>query len=156
MSERRRLENFLRTFGIREPFTRLRPTLFPFLLEILRAPELEDRELVLSLLAAIADGVGYLEVHARKESDVATWRSILAKRGTTLDAELKRERAIISAVRGAVEPGIDLLLPHLMTAELDRLEESAWVSASPKVYLDECCRCSMSPCRDSATSKDPG
>jgi len=91
----------------------------PFLLEILRAPELEDRELVRSLFAAIAAGVGYLEVHAIKESDAASWRSILAKRGTTLDAELTREHANISAVRAAVEPGIELLIPHLTTADLD-------------------------------------
>jgi hypothetical protein len=91
----------------------------PFLLEILRAPEIEDREDVLSLFAAIAAGVGYFEVHAREEADAVTWRSTLAKRGTTLDAELERERANLAAVRAAVEPGIELLVPLLTTAHLD-------------------------------------
>ena len=50
------------------------------------------------LVASIAVGRGYMEVHAASDADAARWSQILAKRGSTLQAELERERCITEAV----------------------------------------------------------
>jgi hypothetical protein len=86
----------------------------PFIIEILRMPPPEDAEWVAVLLASSAEGHGYLEMHTRL-FNAAFWEKSLAKRGTTLEAEQKRERRIVRAVRDAVADGLDLLLPYLST-----------------------------------------
>jgi hypothetical protein len=73
----------------------------PFLYELLTAPGVQDKSNIAHLLASIADGVGYLEVHAVGDFGEPTWRKILGERGKTLEGELEREAAEISAVRRA-------------------------------------------------------
>ena len=85
----------------------------PFLLELLSDPVLPDRTTVTLLFASIAAGTGYLRVHAARPELEAQWRKILAKRGTTFEAELDREARIVAAVREQSARGIHLLLPHI-------------------------------------------
>jgi hypothetical protein len=88
------------------------PLSVPFIIELLSAPDPLDAEYLVLLLAAIAEGRGYFEVHARS-GDRQFWEDILAKRGTNLAAQLERERETVNRVRKAVQPGLDLLLPFL-------------------------------------------
>ena len=62
----------------------------PFLIELLDSPNTPDRSSVACLLTSIADGSGYLEVHARPEWGESEWRQILSKKGKTLEGELER------------------------------------------------------------------
>lgn len=58
---------------------------------------------------------------------------VLAKRGTTLEEELKREAACANAVRTAIADGLPLLLPYLQ----DSSEEiRRFVAAALAVYPD--------------------
>jgi len=89
----------------------------PFLYELLSAPEVQDKPAIALLLASIAEGVGYLEVHAVGEFGEPTWREILGKKGKTLEGELTQEAAEIHSVRRAASAGLAGLLPYLQGAE---------------------------------------
>jgi HEAT repeat protein len=89
----------------------------PFLYELLTAPEVQDKSNIAHLLASIADGVGYLEVHAVGDFGEPTWRKILGEKGKTLEGELSREAAEIAAVRRAASAGLRHLLPYLSDSE---------------------------------------
>jgi hypothetical protein len=88
----------------------------PFLYALLGA-EGADRSAVLGLLGLIVDGTTYLEVHTRTPESEARWRSILAKKGKTLEQELAQERAVVEAIRRAVGNGIPRLRPYLHDPE---------------------------------------
>jgi HEAT repeat protein len=85
----------------------------PFLYELLASPEVEDRGGIALLLASIAAGHGYLEVHAVDEWGGPTWKKIMAEQGKSLDAEIQREAAETLAVRRAISARLPELLPYL-------------------------------------------
>jgi len=89
----------------------------PFLYELLVAPEVQDKSSIAHLIASIAEGVGYLEVHAVGDFGEPTWRKILGEQGKTLEGELAREAAEISAVHRAASAGLRHLLPYLSDPE---------------------------------------
>lgn len=89
----------------------------PFLYELLTALEVQDKPAVAHLLASIAGGVGYLEVHAVDDFDRRVWGEILSEQGKTLEGELAREAAEIDAVRRAASVGLRHLLPFLHDPE---------------------------------------
>lgn len=89
----------------------------PFLYELLTTPDVPGRAGIAQLLACIADGVGYLAVHAAGDYGEPTWRKILDEQGQTLEGELKRERAEIDAVRQAASVGLPHLVPYLKDGE---------------------------------------
>jgi hypothetical protein len=88
------------------------PLAVPFIIELLTAPDALDTEYLILLLASIAEGRGYFEVHLENH-DNDFWEDILAKKGTNVAAQLERERAWVTRVRKAVQPGLSLLLPFL-------------------------------------------
>jgi len=105
----------------------------PFLYELLTAPGVQDKSNIAHLLASIADGVGYLEVHAVGDVGEPTWRKILAAKGKTLEAELEREAAEINAVRRAASEGLRHLLPYLSDSEPEiRLSVAAALGNYPE------------------------
>ena len=89
----------------------------PFLYELLSAPAAPGKSEVAQLLACIADGAGYLEVHARGGADETLWRKILLERGKTLEDELERERSVSALVRRAIATGLPRLIPYLHDSE---------------------------------------
>lgn len=91
----------------------------PFLYELLSNPDVQDKRNIACLLSCIADGVGYLEVHAVGDYGESTWRRILADDGKTLEEELKRERAEINEVHDAVSAGLAQLVPFLRDTEVE-------------------------------------
>jgi HEAT repeat protein len=91
----------------------------PFLYELLTAPDVQDKPKIAHLLASIATGVGYLEVHAVGDFGEPTWRKILAKDGKSLEDELAREAAEINLVRRAASAGLQQLLPYLSDHEAE-------------------------------------
>jgi hypothetical protein len=72
----------------------------PFLYELLTAPGVPDRTGIALLLASIAGGAGYMEVHGDGDDD-----------------ERAREAAEVAAVRRAVSAGLRHLLPYLTDGE---------------------------------------
>jgi HEAT repeat protein len=108
----------------------------PFLIELLDDPSTPDRSIVACLLASIADGCGYLEVHARPEWGESTWRKILAKEGKTLEDELEREHERTISVRGEAIKAVPKLLPYLSDPEPEvRSSVAAALGAFPE-YRD--------------------
>lgn len=89
----------------------------PFLYELLTAPGVPGKTDIAHLLACIADGVGYLEVHAVGDFGEPTWRKILGEEGKTLEAEMEREQGEITSVRRAVSTGLPHLIPYLRDQE---------------------------------------
>jgi hypothetical protein len=89
----------------------------PFLYELLIAPDVPGKTDITQLLACIADGVGYLEVHAVGDFGEPTWRKILGEKGKTLEGELEREQAEIASVRRAASNGLPHLIPYLRDNE---------------------------------------
>ncbi len=90
----------------------------PFLYELLTHPDTQQKTDIACLLARLANGYGYLEVHAVTEPDAATWREILADYGKTLEEELAREAAETRAVHEAVAAGLPHLAPYLTDPEV--------------------------------------
>lgn len=70
----------------------------PFLYELLTAPGAQGKPAIALLLASIAGGVGYLEVHAVGDFGDPTWREILAEQGKSLEDEVSREADTVRSV----------------------------------------------------------
>lgn len=85
----------------------------PYLYELLGSPDVPGKDWIAYLIASIADGVGYLEVHADSEQNRDDWRRILASKGLTLEEELAREAREVAAVRAAASLRLRDLLPYL-------------------------------------------
>ena len=89
----------------------------PFLYELLAASDVEDKPSIAHLLASIADGSGFLEVHAAVEFGGVTWSKILSDKGRSLEDELAREATVVHSVRRAASAGLRHLLVYLGAAE---------------------------------------
>jgi hypothetical protein len=85
----------------------------PFLFELLASPDVPDKAGITLVLASVAAGVGYLEVHAVDDIGESTWRDILGQQGKSLEGELEREADEVGAVRRAVSPNLRALAPYL-------------------------------------------
>lgn len=86
----------------------------PFLVQMLQNSQTPDRAMVALLLASIADGHSYLEVHAAPGSSMEeTWRQILREKGQDLEEQLALELGWVEDVRQAVGPHIPLLYEFL-------------------------------------------
>ncbi len=86
------------------------PHVVPFLAELLEAADVPGKELIAVLLACIASGTGYYQVHGE----------IFRKQGKSIvdiDAKLQDESEIVRAVRHASHPYIPLLIPYLKHPE---------------------------------------
>lgn len=89
----------------------------PFLMELVASQSTPDRESVACLIASIASGRGYFEVHACDESSRERWQQILANKGKTLESELEKERAVKEAVRLEAVKALPMLVPFLSSHE---------------------------------------
>ncbi len=85
----------------------------PFLVELLNDTKVICKSEISSLLAAIAKGNGYLEVHARTQEGASSWKSILKKQGLELNKELEREREITNRVRQSAKQHLPLIAPYI-------------------------------------------
>jgi hypothetical protein len=82
----------------------------PFLAKMLCSPEVPDHSIIAMLLASIADGHSYLEVHVSPSAiDRETWQQVLAAQGKVLDEQAELEQKWVNAVRDAVDPYLCLL-----------------------------------------------
>jgi hypothetical protein len=81
---------------------------------MLQSPETPDKLSVALLLASLADGNSYLEVHAFYDKErEKTWRRILAQAGRDLETELAKELSWVSTTREAVGKSLALLYDYL-------------------------------------------
>jgi hypothetical protein len=86
----------------------------PFLIKMLSSPITPDRARIALILASLADGQSYLEVHAlQDEESQLTWRKILSDEGKDFNRQLERERSWVRATREAIEPNLVLLYEFL-------------------------------------------
>ncbi|QDT17702.1 hypothetical protein [Alienimonas californiensis] len=93
------------------------PHAVPFLLRLLEQGR-PWAEQIAVLLGEIADGHGYMLVHAAALPSLRpTYEKIAADRGTTLAAEMAAERTVIAACRSAVAAGAEALAPFLRHVE---------------------------------------
>ena len=93
------------------------PVAVPFLFELLSSNGPQDKGMVARLIGLIANGVGYLQVHAARQTDASRWREILSSEGKTLEAELEKEREVQRLTHLAVSKELPLLIPYLSDAE---------------------------------------
>ncbi len=78
----------------------------PILLAMLEDSACPNKPLIQQLVVCIGAGSGYWEVHASLHRDPRRLRETLAEEGTTLEAELEKERRTVQTVGR-------LLAPHL-------------------------------------------
>ena len=69
------------------------------LVELLESPNQRSKVGIAYLLASIARGRGYLEVHARPGAGESEWERIFKERGSTLEYERDQEAQIVLAVQ---------------------------------------------------------
>ena len=105
----------------------------PELLALFKSPTCEDREGIAALLASIADGNGYYNVHSRYSSLRPSIEKILAERGTSIAAEIKKENEYLQIIRemsvefmpsvegyiGAAEPAVREIVARAMIRYFD-------------------------------------
>jgi hypothetical protein len=75
--------------------------------------------MVACLLGSFASGRGYFEVHARGGSDRTFWREHLAKKGSSLEQAIEKERQITETIRLEVAEALPLLVPYLTHHETE-------------------------------------
>jgi hypothetical protein len=85
----------------------------PFLIEIFRAEEAEDKPGIAMLIAAFISGYGYFEVHARDESSHESWKELLQKQGENFRKECEQEDRINQKIRTLGDEIIPELLPYM-------------------------------------------
>jgi hypothetical protein len=94
------------------------PRVAPFLIAMLRSPQTPDHRLPAILLALLADGSSWLQVHATGDSPTdECFRAWLAEEGRDLAAEMAREQRWVEETRLAVGEVVPLLVPFLRDAE---------------------------------------
>jgi len=94
------------------------PRVVPFLIAMLRSPQIPDHRLPAILLALLADGSSWLQVHATGDSPTAErFRVWLVEEGRNLEAEMAREQRWVEETRLAVGEVVPLLVPFLRDAE---------------------------------------
>lgn len=104
----------------------------PFLLKVLESPETPDKTAIAILLACLADGHSYLDVHALSdEKSEKIWREILAEKDRELEIEIAREIEYVNATRKAVGKGLHLLYPYLQD------ENASWNVAKALAFYPE-------------------
>jgi hypothetical protein len=88
----------------------------PFLFELLTHPDVSDKGYSVELIAAIATGWG--PMRGVRPGAEEMWRSILARRGKTLEEGLEEEEEeMLKAVHDAVSTGLHHLVPYLSNVE---------------------------------------
>lgn len=92
----------------------------PFLWEMIRSPEMPDKDSVVFLLASLADGHSYLREHAffSKHSE-REFREHLAEKGLELETEMAKEERWVAETREAVRQELHLLYPLMQRGDSD-------------------------------------
>ena len=102
------------------------PVAVPFLYQLLSSPSIPDRASIAHLLACIADGSSYYEVHAYLDAESeAACRRILTRRGKVLETVIEEEKDWVRESRKAVEEQLPLLYPFLKSEFADVREQIA-------------------------------
>jgi hypothetical protein len=83
----------------------------PFLYELLVADDVLGKSEIAGLIASIADGRGYLEVHV--PGDEQYFRDRCKEEGKSLEQEMAHEATVIASVRRAATVGLRHLIPYL-------------------------------------------
>ncbi len=91
----------------------------PFLLRMLSYDGPPEKEELLNLLSALADGHSMLEGQLQSEADRTRWREILAKQGRDLESELIKARKAVEAMNNALAEGIPIYLEFLIHGDLE-------------------------------------
>ena len=86
------------------------PYVVPFLVELLNANEISEKESIAVLLASIASGTGYHQVHGALAIKHA-------KSPSDIESAIQHESKIVQEARSAASPHIPLLLPYLRHPE---------------------------------------
>lgn len=89
------------------------PVVLPFLFELLENEEVQDKEAVVCLLAAMTGCCPYLETNVTSAEERSRIDAKFRKKGTTYEEELHRERALVQAVKSEIAKRFDLIYPYL-------------------------------------------
>ncbi len=90
----------------------------PFLIELVAEPRVEQKEVILHLLASIAEGSSYIDVHAGVIDRMGSGPRSDEQR-VDREAQLSRELAWVRAAFEAVEAGVSTYLDLLANADPD-------------------------------------
>ena len=85
----------------------------PILVDLLKSPDCRDPEGVAALLASIANGSGSYTVHGRYPALRSTYEKILAERGSSIAAEIEKEREYLTIIAQMAREFMPLLEPFL-------------------------------------------
>lgn len=91
----------------------------PFLYALLATPAVQDKSQIACLLASIATGRGYYEVHATSPVVIKHFDALLEREGRTLPDVLRHEATITDSVRRAISRELFSLPPFLHDPDLE-------------------------------------
>lgn len=110
------------------------PYALPFLIELWDCEETPDKDSLICLIAAIAGGLGYYEVHAQGEGECIS-RNVLSKSNETLEDVLQQEQKIAKQVRSVASPHVPRLITELKNKEPEiRLTVAAVLQFYPEHF----------------------
>lgn len=97
------------------------PVVLPFLFELLEAEEVEDKEYLIGLLTALSGCCAYLETNVTSAKERNQRDAEFRNSGSSYDEELRREQALVSAVKSEIARRFDLIYPYL------RYPDDSWI-----------------------------
>ena len=134
----------------------------PFLLELVQSPSVGERDQILALLANLAQGNSYLEVHGPLSEEM--------RRQPNYAEDLAREQEGVKQARAAVEEGLPIYLslleapePEVRMAAADTLADFPERSAQISPVLQACleretdapARASLQECLSALSESEP-
>lgn len=94
------------------------PHMIPFLLEMLKSPQVPGKSGFALLVAELVDGVSSPDLFANHDDPLSnSFREYLKQAGRDFDRELKNGRSYVKAIPEAVDPEIGLLFEYLKDDE---------------------------------------
>ena len=89
----------------------------PALVALLQSPSCHDSQNVALLLACIANGDGYYNVHSNLEKLRPTYEKILAEKGTSITEEIQRENIYVEAIQSMAVEYMPLVESYLKSED---------------------------------------
>lgn len=97
------------------------PVVLPFLFELLENEEVQDKDYVIGLLTALSGCCAYLETNVTSAKERNQRDAEFRKSGSSYDEELRREQALVQAVKSELARRFDLIYPYL------RFPDDSWI-----------------------------
>jgi hypothetical protein len=111
------------------------PVVIPFLFALLENEEVQDKEEIVCLLAAMAECCPYLETNVKSTEERSRIDTELRKEGKTFEEALQHERELVQSVKSEIAKRFDMIYPYLRSSDdfFVRLSVAGALCAFPEI-----------------------